>query len=44
MAVLGMFKSFGGDYKMKVIVSLVGHLHPLDLAAGEVLFFFCART
>lgn len=33
-----MFKSFGGDYEMKVIVSLVDHLCSLALAVGEVLF------
>lgn len=29
---------------MKIIVNLVDHLHPLDLAVGEVLFFVRART
>lgn len=38
MAVSGVFKSFGGDYETKVIVSLVGHLRPLDLIVEE----FCS--
>lgn len=29
---------------MRIIVHLVDHLHPLDLAVGEVLFFVRART